>query len=161
MGRGKGLLWMTKQKPSRLKWLSVRLYLLLDSCLGNLTLSVFVFTLILHHLHNKSQWTKVHLQFLWEVKSVRKKGLLGMTVQKTKQNEVTLVIELRHCLSRPSLIFMTEIGNNLTKKKSEQILSFPEVWFIFSKYLIFSCPGQLNRWHCQSVTNWLTKSLLI
>ena len=21
---------------------------------------------------------------------------------------------------------------------------------------IFSCPGQLNRWHCQSVTNWVT-----
>ena len=30
----------------------------------------------------------------------------------TKQTEVTLVIELSHCLSRPSLIFMTEIGNN-------------------------------------------------
>ena len=26
---------------------------------------------------------------------------------------------------------------------------------------IFSCPGQLNRWHCQSVSEWVSKSLLI
>ena len=25
----------------------------------------------------------------------------------------------------------------------------------------FSCPGQLNRWHCQSVSEWVSKSLLI
>ena len=26
---------------------------------------------------------------------------------------------------------------------------------------VFSCPGQLNRWPCQSVTHWLTDWLLI
>ena len=25
---------------------------------------------------------------------------------------------------------------------------------------LFSCPGQLNRWHCQSVTQWLSDTVI-
>ena len=28
-------------------------------------------------------------------------------------------------------------------------------------FFFFSCPGQLNRWHCQSVSEWVSERLLI
>ena len=58
---------------------------------------------------------------------------------------MTLVIELRHCLSRPSLILMAEIGNYLTKQKrnqNEYCLSLK--YDFFSKYLSFQFEDPLD-----------------
>ena len=50
-----------------------------------------------------------------------------------------------------SIVFVTVIVLSLTLINSQK--DNKSLWFLF-----FSCPGQLNRWHCHSVSQWVSES---
>ena len=102
-------------------------------------------TLILHspNIFSSSRLKGSKIIFSFLCYPERKKGC--------QFSSVSLDWKMRHFSAN-------DFGFNLMLDKrklwSRQMICSADLTFFCHAWGIFSCPGQLNRWHCQSVSEW-------